>query len=312
METDKQNKIAICIPTYKREKELRRLLKSIISQKSLPTSCDFVILIIDNNTVSDLDRVISASKNDSFELHSIHVTRKGLSNVRNAAVSWVLSHDMDALIFVDDDEVVPPDWLQNMVGAWKKYNADIVTGPVAQILPGSASRFVRKFHLLEHNAGTPSGTQIQYANSNNTFVSGKVLRAMKHAFHPALNHSGGEDILFFHQCYLQGFTIYWDNAIMVSEPAPPQRATTTYALRRWFHYGMTRIPINQILYPQRWRQLSFHQIARTAIDVPKGFAAAIIRRDHKRFGRSACRLSWLAGNISRFIGISLSNKIYNQ
>jgi succinoglycan biosynthesis protein ExoM len=312
LKTDKKKKIAICIPTYNREKELSRLLRSIISQKSLPYNYDFLILIIDNNIVSYLDKVIHASKNALFEIHSIHVKQKGLSNVRNAAVSWVLNRDIDAMIFVDDDEVVPADWLQNMINAWEKYDADIVTGPVAQILPMSVSRFVKKFHLLEHNTKTASGTKIQYANSNNTLVSRKVLKAMRNSFHPALNHSGGEDILFFHQCYLKGFTIYWDNSIRISEPAPPQRATITYVLKRWFHYGMARIPINQILYPQQWRQLSLRQIARATIDVPKGFAASIIRRDHKRFGRSICRLSWLIGNVFRFFGISFANSIYNR
>jgi glycosyltransferase involved in cell wall biosynthesis len=312
LETDKKHKIAICIPTFNREKELIRLLKSIISQQSIPHCYDFLILIIDNNIVSYLDKVIKVSQNTLFEIHSIHVKRKGLSNVRNAAVSWVLNRNMDALIFVDDDEVVPPHWLKNMVSAWEKYGADIITGPVAQILPLSAPRFVKKFHLLETNSNTASGTRIQFANSNNTLVSSKVLSAMKQCFHPALNHSGGEDILFFHQCYLKGFTIYWDNSVMVSEPTPPQRMTAIYPLRRWFHYGMTRISINQILDPRRWRRLSLLQIARAGINVPKGFAASIIKRDHKRFGMSICRLFWLTGIIMGFIGITLTNRIYNQ
>ena len=38
--------IAIAIPTYKREKELIRLLKSIAGQKELPKAYTFEILVI--------------------------------------------------------------------------------------------------------------------------------------------------------------------------------------------------------------------------------------------------------------------------
>lgn len=307
-----EKKIAICIPTCNRKRELRRLLKSITLQDILPQNYDFEILIIDNNIDSYLGNVFTESQYALFVIHSIHVKKRGFSNVRNAAVSWVIDRGMDALIFVDDDEVVPTNWLFNMVRSWEKYNGDIITGPVAQILPRSASRFVKKYHLLETNSNVISGKMLQYANSNNTLVSRKVLIAMGPSFHPSLNRTGGEDTLFFHQCYHKGFKIYWDNSIMIKEPTTHKRMKVSYVLKRWFHNGMTRIPINQILYPQQWRQISLKLIIKTLFSLPRGFAASIIQRDNRKLGKSLCRLCWLAGNIIKFVGITSTDRVFSR
>ena len=103
-------------------------------------------MLINNDENSYLKTVISEMGDFPFAIHCIDVKQRGFSNVRNAAVSWVLESEMDALLFIDDDEVVPPDWLAKMINAWMKYKGDIITGPVRQVLPLSASRFVKVFH----------------------------------------------------------------------------------------------------------------------------------------------------------------------
>lgn len=307
-----KKKIAVCIPTCGRVRELGRLLKTITAQDILPENYDFEILIIDNNVDNYLDSAIKELQHAPFAIHSIHIKQRGFSNVRNAAVSWVLDHGMDALIFVDDDEIVPPNWLFNMVRSWEKYGGDIITGPVDQILPGSASPFVKKYHLFDTKSNFVSGKMLQYANSNNTLVSRRVLTTMGPSFHPSLNQTGGEDTLFFHQCYLKGFKIYWDNSILIKEPTTRKRMRISYILIRWFHNGMNRIPINQILYPQQWREISLKLIIQTIFYLPRGFAGSIIQRDNKRLGKTLCRLFWLAGNIIRFVGITSADRAFNR
>ena len=131
-------------------------------------------------------------------------------------------------------------------------------------------------------------------------------------FHPSLNHSGGEDTLYFHQAYLKGFTIYWDKSILIEEPTRPERATTHYVLHRWFCHGMNRIVFNKILYPGDWLNISFKLIMRIGVNILKGFVASIVRLDKRRFGNTVCRLAWLGGVVSRFIGITTTNRIYNK
>ena len=308
----KNKQIVICIPTCQRQKELTRLLVSLLRQENIPTGYTFEVLLINNDEKSYLKTVINEIGAFPFVVHCIDVKQRGLSNVRNAAVSWVLESEMDALIFVDDDEVVPPDWLGKMMKAWMKYKGDIISGPVRQVLPPSASRFVKVFHLLDLNPYKMSSQKSQYATSNNTLVSRKVLNAMGPTFHPSLNLRSGEDTLYFHQAYLQGFTIYWDKSILIEEPTQPERATTHYVLYRHFHNGLNRIVIHRVLYPEDWINISFKLILRSGVNILKGFVASIVRLDKIRFGQTVCRLAWLGGFVARFLGIATTNRIYNK
>ncbi|MFH1934994.1 MAG: glycosyltransferase family 2 protein [Pseudomonadota bacterium] len=305
-------KIIICIPTYNREKELKRLLKSLMNQEDIPKDYIFEVLIINNNKVNYLESVLDEIKSSPFFIHCINVKQRGFANVRNAAVSWVLETDADGLIFVDDDELLPHDWLDKMISARDKYKGDIITGPVVQILPSSASRFGKMFHFFETDSNTKSGDKLQYANSNNTLVSRKVLEVLGPTFHPSLNRSGGEDTLYFHQAYLKGFSIYWDTSILIKEPTIPERATTNYVLNRWFHRGMNRIVFHKIIYPEDWINISVKLILKIAVNTFRGFAVSIVKLDRRKFGNSVCRLAWLGGNILRLLGLTTINGIYNK
>jgi succinoglycan biosynthesis protein ExoM len=293
-------KIVICIPTYRREKELKRLFSCLLNQQDIPRSYSFEILIMNNDEENYAEKIISNIDPASYVIHCINVKERGLSNVRNAAVKWVLEREFKAIIFVDDDEIVPPHWLKNMIGAWKKYKGHIITGPVKQVLPFSASRFVRMFELLDPHHNFRSGERLSYACSNNTLVSCKVLESLGPTFHPALNFSRGEDTLYFHRAHLKGFSIYWDNSILIEEPTAPKRATTRYALHRWFEDGMTRIVINKILYPEDWKKISLISICRMHFNIFRGFVASLYKLDARRFGETVCRVAFLTGSIVRF------------
>lgn len=308
---NKQKTIAVTIPTFQREKQLILLLKSIAGQQDLPENYVFEILVVNNNPESYWDRVVEALADPPFAMHCIDVQPRGFAHVRNAAVTWVLDRHMDAIIFVDDDEVVPTGWLAAMVRAWEWHQADIITGPVLQILPPCVPRLVKKLDLLQTGLNAMSGKKMAFANSNNTLVSRRVLDVMGAAFHPDLNHSGGEDTLFFHQCHLRGFDIYWDNSIMIGEPTPPERTTITYVLNRWFNYGRNDGAIQKILFPGRWRAVALRRAKKASINVIKGFFSSIVRSDHRRLGNTLCRLSQLTGLVTHLAGIKTKNRIYN-
>jgi succinoglycan biosynthesis protein ExoM len=294
--------ITICIPTCNRNLQLKRLLLSISAQRCLPDSHKYEILLINNDSNNRLEPVINSVKDEfPFQIHSIVVDERGYSNVRNAAVAWVLNRKTTALIFIDDDEIAPPVWLANMIRAWKKYGGDIITGPVEQLMPASASRVFTKLHLLGINHYAKTGTKLKYANSNNTLISREVLTSMGPAFHSDLNLTGGEDTLFFHQCYLNGFSIYWDNTLLIQEPTLPERATVLYVIKRWFRYGSTRIILNRILYPDDWKRVSYRLILTTSFLVFKTLISSVIRADATKFGKTICNISRLAGLVFKIM-----------
>lgn len=310
MESKNIKKVTICIPTYSREKELQRLLISLAAQRNVPADYQVTILVLDNNQVSYLSRVLKGLPALPFKLRSVKVEERGLVNVRNAAVAWVLMHSQDALLFVDDDEVVPPAWLANMFTAWDKYGADIINGPVYQILPFDTCEFVKRFELLGTHFNPPSGTRLEYANSNNTLVARRVLKKMGPSFNPQLNFSGGEDTVFFHLCSRAGFSIVWDKSVAIWEPTAPARATLKYLCARWFHMGMSTVLREQILSPQQSLTMSLKKMHQGANNIARGVAAFLLKGNRPRFGQALFRFFWVLGISYGLLGFASRNQHY--
>jgi len=57
------------------------------------------------------------------------------------------------------------------------------------------------------------------------------------AFDPALNHSGGEDNVFFDHLIAQGAKIAWIETAATLEHVPAERATLKFVWRRNFAWG---------------------------------------------------------------------------
>jgi glycosyltransferase involved in cell wall biosynthesis len=55
--------------------------------------------------------------------------RRGLSFVRNRAISEARAARADFVAFLDDDEVATAPWLTELLRVQGRYAADVVTGP---------------------------------------------------------------------------------------------------------------------------------------------------------------------------------------
>src|SRR3954463_9817131 len=141
------HQIAICIPTYRRPLLLKKLVLSI-SKCDIDASLikDFTIIIVDND---DCKTAISVVDELKEELHSftnkityVNYPVKGLSNVRNELIRNALLLNPDYIAFVDDDEYVSTEWLNELVKTITVNKADIVLGPVISLVNHNASRYV--------------------------------------------------------------------------------------------------------------------------------------------------------------------------
>lgn len=230
------NKIVICIPTYKRPEMLKKLVSSILEcnlNKALIRDVD--IVIVDN----DVSKTAESTVN---ELHEKHGTEhkisyfsysvKGLANVRNELIRIGLELNPEFLVFVDDDEFVTPEWLNELVLTIISNNGDLVMGPVNSVLkkkvPESISSWLNR-------PDYPNNTKLYFIRSGNLIVRVSSLLEKNVRFDPRFNKTGGEDSYFGLKMLQKGATIYWASKAIAYEDVPDNRATIKWISRRFYN-----------------------------------------------------------------------------
>src|SRR3954469_6396146 len=150
------HKVVVCIPTYKRPYILRQLLDSI-AKNNFDTSLikNIDIVVVDNDADKTAEAVINSLKNEAskpYQLHYYNYTVKGLSYVRNELIRRGLSFTPDFLIFIDDDEYVTTEWMNELLRTIIHNNADAARGPVFVKLSNCISKDISKLFDRENYA----------------------------------------------------------------------------------------------------------------------------------------------------------------
>ncbi len=114
---ENREKIAIIVPTKDRPDELRRLLGSIASQSEQP----YQVIIVDGGADS-VERLASDYK--SLRITYVRVIPPSLTAQRNAGIRN-LKKDLSIVAFLDDDIVLEPDSILNMMNFWTLAGRDV-------------------------------------------------------------------------------------------------------------------------------------------------------------------------------------------
>ena len=122
--------VAVCIVTYRRPQALARLLDGL-NQLSLGDDQRDIRCIVVDNDEADSARAACEVIRPHFrwKLECYVEPRRGIPYGRNAAVAHA-GDSVDFLVFIHDDEVAERGWLEELLRAQGRYDADVVAGPV--------------------------------------------------------------------------------------------------------------------------------------------------------------------------------------
>ena len=115
---------SILIPTSGRPKYLEAALHSLFSQRF---TGEWEIIVIDNSRAGDARDLIEELATNFSALRYIHQPRPGLHRARHAGARAAKS---EILVYVDDDVIAPPHWLEAIVRPFAESSVAIVGGPV--------------------------------------------------------------------------------------------------------------------------------------------------------------------------------------
>ena len=192
--------------------------------------------MIDNDPQQSALPVCRAMKDDCGLPIAYAVERKrGISQVRNRAIATA-SPDSQFLVFIDDDEIPEPQWLDQLLMVQKNYNADVVAGPVESKLPHDAPTWATRGQIFRHYRYR-TGEKIPFSATNNVLVRRSIFTEMPYWFDESFALSGGEDRHFFMRVSRSGACMVWADRAMVWEEVPASRTTIRWVIRRSYHQG---------------------------------------------------------------------------
>ena len=292
--------VSICIATYRRPSMLRRLLQSLqaltFSKVNEPA---ITIVVVDNDPSLSARPVITEFLCKRYTLRYRVERRPGISFARNTAIE--MSRAADFVAFVDDDEEVPPRWLDELLNVQAAFDADIVAGPVLPHFEVSPPQWMIDGHFF-HRRRHLTGTRLASVGAGNVLIAGGVFHALSPWFDPRFARTGGEDTHFFRRCAVLGYLVTWADDAVVYESVPPSRLSEAYLISR------ARDGANQ------WTRVDL-ELCPTLRHLSSRFAAGIVRvlqgstvsllspaLPHEHWLRGQLLLAEGKGNLQAFFG----------
>jgi len=162
---------------------------------------------------------------------------QNISLARNRAVK---QSDAEWIATIDDDAVADPQWLQMLLDAAAKYQADGVFGTAERRLPSDAPSYLVESQVfgLDHRPATGSTRDLPF-NTINALFQRRLIAHRTEPFDRKFGLTGGEDTNLFFQLQNEGARFVWCNEAAVVEYVLPDRVNLLWVLRRAFREGGT-------------------------------------------------------------------------
>ena len=145
--------LTIVIPTYRRTKLLALSLDSLFAQTPRPYL--HATIVVDNSKVPDpqVMLICSRPKYSPMTIQYVHQPDPGVSNARNLGAS---STDSPWIGFIDDDTILPSNWVNVALACIEQSGADIIGGSYKPFYLSSPPAWFREQYgsdSLEEQAG---------------------------------------------------------------------------------------------------------------------------------------------------------------
>jgi glycosyltransferase involved in cell wall biosynthesis len=228
--------VTICIITFKRTVGLERLLQSLIHLRFKKSEQPLIEILIVDNDKSMSAKVIADKMKRSLQwpIKYLVEEKRGIPFARNTALAN--SKNSDYIAFIDDDEIATGLWLDELLYALNKYEADVVGGPVLSLFESPPPDWIFRGGFFDRPR-QQTGMIYPFAASGNVLIKSRIINNMSVLFDESFGMAGGTDTDFFLRLHESGYKIVWCNEAIVEEWVPSQRISLQWLLKRSFRKG---------------------------------------------------------------------------
>lgn len=230
-------RLLVTICTRNRPKLLEACLRSVTAS-SVPAGVECAIAVIENNDrITCTPLVERVARETGWNIFIVLEPELGLPFARNRCGITAAERGHDWLLYIDDDEEATPGWLETMIAAALRDEADVHYGRVISVYPPGTPDWMA---LPEPNKRA-TGTRLTKAEGHNTLVKTRIFASdgLNLRFDETLRFTGGADTDFFTRVHQSGAAIRWLGEAVVKENVPANRMTLDWQLQRAFRVAIS-------------------------------------------------------------------------
>jgi succinoglycan biosynthesis protein ExoM len=220
----------IAVTTYRRPTYLGPLLTAMQSQV-LPEGWHAQILVVDNDPEQSARQTTDSvsARATPIPIQYVCEPRPGVANARNRGLTS--AHGcVDNLIFVDDDVMPGPNWLEKMLAASGEDATAVWEGPVRPMIPKNLPSWARDLWAWRRPEFR-HGTALLQASGGSLLLPRKALDLTVKFVDP-FNTGMGEDTLYTRTLSDLGIPIKYAATAISYEHVPKERLTIAWVLAR--------------------------------------------------------------------------------
>lgn len=221
--------ISVCVPTYRRNQMLERLLRNLALQET-GGLFDFSVVVVDNDAAGPArDTVIRLKDELGLGISYGIEPEQTISAARNYALRLAKGNYIG---IIDDDEFPPQHWLITMYRAIRTFDVDGALGPVHPFFEEQPPAWLLKGRFCERPVYR-TGTILHWdqTRTGNVLLKKEVFDKHLLCFDVKFK-TGGSDREFFKHAMYAGCRFVAVEEAPVYEIVPPVRWKKSYYMKR--------------------------------------------------------------------------------
>lgn len=158
-------KVSVIVPVYNDEKYLKQCLDSVLNQ----TYRNLEIILVDDGSTDNTPQICEQYREKDKRIRLLHKVNGGVGSSRNAGLSMATG---DYLLFIDDDDWIDKDYIENLYDLLKRKKADIAICNYANFYERNAlfTFAVQKNNYYEKVFSVKDWFRLEYNSKNNWSV----------------------------------------------------------------------------------------------------------------------------------------------
>lgn len=200
------------------------------------------VLVVDNNSSDSTAAVCADYAKKCRNMRYVIEEKQGLSHARNRGCAEV---DTEYLAYLDDDTIVPAEYLSNVIGVILRFSPEIMGGPIYPFYTSSKPFWFKDRYEIRKNA-EQSGFSLRCSISGGNFIIRKSILEGLGMFDPAYGMVGNKLRLSEERKVLEEYRnvipeseqkVYYALECGIKHHVPKSKMKITYLMKRSYLAG---------------------------------------------------------------------------